>query len=198
MFGFKKQSPTNLSIESQLKILAENGIHMLPDRTIDELLISFDRESFESPPFTLLLNALGSEVENEPWDRRFSDNVWCLDTECIEVNGDYVRLAKALQELTGGELSFQNLRDHVDIDADSAWIELELNGQPHRFEPEVQDDWVDPAIFAWFVELFAKTGSNRRFTCLDFGGQECLIGCATEEQLKSLRKATGLDFLWLT
>jgi hypothetical protein len=62
---------------------------------------------------------------------------------------------------------------------------------------EVDDDWVDPLVFCRFVDLLAERQADRRYTYLDLGGQDCLIGCCTDEQLKSLRKLTGLQFKWL-
>jgi hypothetical protein len=60
---------------------------------------------------------------------------------------------------------------------------------------KVEDDWVDADIFGRFINLLEKSGSNKRYTYFDLGGQDLMIGCCTPEQLE--RKTTGFDFVWL-
>ncbi|MCZ6683111.1 MAG: hypothetical protein O7B26_07995 [Planctomycetota bacterium] len=188
----------NMNLEAQLGALAEHGIRLLPDRTVDELLISFSREDYESDPYSLLLTVMGSDVEEDPWGRRFSDDIWHFDTKCIFDHGAYVEIARRMQTLANGDLPIENLRDHVDTDGSEAWLEFELKGRRERFEPEVNDGWVDPMIFSWFVKMLASEGSTRRFIYCDLGGgQDCLIGCATEQELERLRRLTGQNFEWL-
>ena len=62
-------------LERQLEELRSCGITMLPERTLNELLLSFGREEYEGDPYQVLLTRLGGEVEAEPWGRRFSDDV---------------------------------------------------------------------------------------------------------------------------
>jgi hypothetical protein len=61
----------------------------------------------------------------------------------------------------------------------------------------VQEDWLDPQVMSNFAALLEDQDTEKRFTYLDLPGRECLIGCATPEQLAALRKTTGLDFEWL-
>jgi len=46
--------------------------------------------------------------------------------------------------------------------------------------------------------IILRDEPDKRFTYLDLGGQDCLIGCCTPRQLASLNKNTGLNFEWLT
>src|SRR5688572_22447023 len=63
-------------LETQIDALKEAGLVLAPGRTIDDLLISFPRAEYESDPYTLLLVMYGSEVEAEPWDRRFCERAF--------------------------------------------------------------------------------------------------------------------------
>ena len=45
--------------------------------------------------------------------------------------------------------------------------------------------------------LLSAQNATRRYTYLDLKGQDCIIGCATEEELRRLRKLTGMNFSWL-
>jgi hypothetical protein len=216
MFGFlrrKKQAnaaearSTHQSLEGQLEVLRECGIRMLPGIAIEHFLMSWDRENYESDPYMLALVKLGGEIEEAPWGRRLSHNVWHFDTECVEGPGSYVRIAERMRELAQGDLPIIDPKDQINLAMDgdeedgkgTNWVEFVLDGQTVRWNVKVNDDWVDSGIMSRFAELLKERGTSRRFTYLDIGGgQDCLIGCASSDQLALLRQRTGLDFLWLT
>jgi hypothetical protein len=52
-------------------------------------------------------------------------------------------------------------------------------------------------ILSRFAALLEAQPGNRRYICLDLGGQDCLLGCTTETQFADLRKRTGLAIEWL-
>ena len=72
-----------------------------------------------------------------------------------------------------------------------------LAGQSYRWDAEVKDDWVDPIILSRFSDLLSRVGRSRRFTYIDLGGQDCLIGCATAQERERLSRETGLKVEWL-
>jgi hypothetical protein len=185
-----------MPLEQRLEVLRECGISLNKGRTVDELLISRKRDRYESDPLSLIV-ALGSEVEGAPWGRHFSDGLWHFDTECIEDNGAYVRIAHRLRDLAQGGLPIEDVRDHVDLEENEAWLSFRLGGQEHRWTMIVDNDWVDVAVFDRFVALLDKQSCGRRYTYLDLGGQDCMVGCATPEQLESLQSRTGLKWTWL-
>jgi hypothetical protein len=133
-----------LRVEEQLAELARLGIGLAPGVTVEDLLRSFHREWLEERPFELLLSALGGEVESEPWGRRFSRQVWCLDLECIECDGAYVRIVQHLGELAGATGRLVDVRDRLDLD--EACLEYTLDGELRQFDIEVMDDWADPKV----------------------------------------------------
>jgi hypothetical protein len=191
---FKRPAP---SLEEQLQILEECGIYRRPGISVDHLLATEDRGRFEAEPFLLALVMLGSETEEPPYER-LSDHVWHLDTECIEDHGSYAAIAERMRDLSQEDLPITAITDYVDLEEGVAWLEFELDGQRVHWEPEVQDDWVDPTILSRFAELLTSRGTGRRFTYLDLKGQDCVIGCSTAAQLGALRQKTGLDFQRLT
>jgi hypothetical protein len=183
-------------VEAQLADLAACGISLRADRTMDELLMSFSRESYETSPTSLIV-MLGSEVEAEPWGRPFSDDVWHFDTECVEDHGAYADIARRLRTLAGDALPLENIEDYVDLEEGVAWLELTLDGKTYHWDAKVDDDWVDPAILSKLAELLVDRNQGVRFTYLDLGGQDCILGAATPEQLDCLRSKCGLGFVWL-
>jgi hypothetical protein len=160
------------------------------------MLVSWDRKDLETDPHLVLVQ-LGGEVEAEPWGRRFCDALWHFDTECIEDHGAYARIAERLRVLAGPDLPLAQITDFVDVEKSRAWLSFSLNGSTKKWEAAINDDWVDPTILSRFAELLRARGTGRRFTCLDLGGQDCLLGCASDVQLGALREMTGLKWQWL-
>jgi hypothetical protein len=183
-------------LEAQLQALAEYGIRTNDGVAVDDLLYRFRREQYEKQPYKLLLCALGSESERD-LTRFLSDNIWHLDTECIEGPSSYVRIATRMATLAAGALPITNVRDDVDLDQGKARVSFALNEHEYNWDAEVRDDWIDPAILTNFVRLLDGQKSSKRFTYLDLKGQDCIIGCSNEGQLAMLRKGTGLDLEWL-
>ena len=189
-------APTRIPLEEQLATLAACGIRLKPAFSVATLLESFPREKYETSPYAGAVIRMGGELEREPWTP-LSDNVWHLDTECIEGPGSYRLLAERFRDLAQGELPIENVRDHVDRENGDAWLEFELNGEALHWGARIKDDWIDPSIISNFCTLLSSQHGTRRYTFFDLKGQDCLIGCATEEELLKLRKDTGLRFTWL-
>lgn len=176
--------------------LAQCGIRLRPEFSTSTLLEFFDREKYETNPYYGVVITMGGESRHEP-HAPLSDNVWHLDAECIEVPGDYAYIAERMRDLAQGELPIENIRDRVDRENGDAWVEFELNGETIHWGARVHEKWVDPAMISNFCDLLAKQHGVRRYTFFDLKGPSSLIGCATEEELRKLRKETGLRFTWL-
>ncbi len=185
-----------VAIQQQLETLGRCGIRPKDGIGINELLESFDREQYESDPYELLLVRLGGELEREPYPP-ISDDIWHLDTECIEDHGDYARVARRIQALAKGELPLMDIRDYVDVEAGEAWLAFTIGGREIKWGAKVNHDWLDTDMLDNFRQLLAERGSKRRLTYYDLRGQDCLIGCSTPAEFSDLKKLTGLKFEWL-
>lgn len=185
-----------ISLEDQIQTLADCGIRANDGFGSEYFLSTFGRDAYEKDPFVALLCALGGESEHEP-HAPVSSNVWHLDTECIEDHGSYVRIAQRMATLAGDALPLKDITDYVDLEEGKATLSFVLAGQEVRWEPKVNDDWIDPEILTRFVSLLAGQKTTRLFTYLDLKGQDCIIGFSTSEQFSALRKSTSLRFEWL-
>src|SRR5512147_2748770 len=105
-------APKRIPLEEQLATLASCGIRLKAEFSAETLLESFPREKYETSPYAGVVIRMGGELEREPWTP-LSNNVWHLDTECIEDRGDYARLAGRFCDLAQGELPIENIRDQV-------------------------------------------------------------------------------------
>jgi hypothetical protein len=151
-----------MKLEDQLKTLAELGIALDPNITVDDLTYSFPREEYEAKPFGLLLYIMGAEVEREPWGRPFCSRVWNFDTECVNGTGAYVNIAKSLCRVAGQPDGLANMSDHVDLDGGEAWIEYIVRGKERHWPIEVNDDWADMMVVAYMMSDLERDGFKFR------------------------------------
>lgn len=189
--GVSKMCSMNvLRLEKLLRDLVSCGVRLAPGVEAKDLVDLLD-SGFD---YEELLTVLGDEADTP--DGYWSQDLWHFDPECIAGGDDYVAIAERFRSLARGELPL----DHIQARADAAetWIAFELDGEEYRWEALFDDDWADPGIIRKFADLLDSRGYGRRFTMLDLGGQDCLIGCATAQEFSRLRLITGLDFCWLS
>jgi hypothetical protein len=192
LFGFGKKK----TVEAMLAELETVGIKLRPGIGTEQLFVPFTRAAIEEGGFEMLLAVMGDEqidmktfAELDP----LSDDVWHFDVEAIEDHGAYIRIIKNCSRLSGGDLKLEGLRDYVDVDEEIAWIEHSINGRTERIDLKVDNDWVDPKIFAKLVQWLDETGSRRRFAMQGLG-QDLLLICRQPEQITMINRATGLRF----
>ena len=190
MWNIFRRKGKPVPLEAQIETLAACGIRLASGRGAADLTASVDRTLLESNPYELLLTVMGSGD--------LSDDVWHFDTECIENHGDYAAIATRLRTLAKGALPLEAIEDYVEVEDGEAWLAFQLDGQPFRWDAAVDSDWVDTSILTRFADLLVRRKTGRRFTCIDLGGQSCLIGCATPDGRDTLRAKTGLAVDWLT
>ncbi|MGG4214046.1 hypothetical protein [Paenibacillus sp. FSL L8-0638] len=187
LFGlFKKKK----IFEDQLNKLSELGIFMSADLKKELLLEEFSRNEYEEDPYNLLLLTLGGEVEVNGEFINVSEEIWYLDTECIEDHGDYARIIIRLENMT--KLNLNNITDYVDIQNGTAWVSFEYMNELIRWEMKVYDDWLDMEIFKKFNELIKTEQSMKLYiSILDQG---CLMGYFNKEQVIEINKLTKYKF----
>jgi hypothetical protein len=187
-----KPSAPRLSLEQKLEILASCGLRLEPPFTVEDLLQSWSRDLFEKEGFDSLLVGLGMTEERAPW-RNHCVNAWHLDTECIEGDGSYRRIAERMKEMAQGSLPIENIRDHVDVDGCAAWLAFDYQGRNVRIDCKVNDDWVDTDVFRSFVDLLAKSDTSKIYLYYDLHGQDCIIACVSAAQFGQLKRS-GIPF----
>ena len=183
------------TLENKLEELKACGLQLSPPFTVEDLLKSWERKEYEKDDFDLVLVGLGMTEEQEPW-RFHSANLWHFDTECIEDNGDYKKIAERLVEMTRGSLQLEDIKDHVDVEGGEAWLSFKFKGKQVKMDWKVQDDWVDSAIFSKFVELLRDSDPSKMYIYYDLHGQDCIIGCVTKNDFECLRNK-GVNFVAL-
>jgi hypothetical protein len=174
-------------IEDKLRALAECGLRLREPFGVPDLVKAWGREALDAPGFNLTLVGLGMTEEAPPWTPH-CDNLWHFDAECIDGDGSYVRIAKRMEEMAQGAIPLTDIQDVVDFENGTASLRFCCRGQTVEVECKVEDDWVDFTVFERFAELLAVHEPDKVFICHDLGGQDCILGCVTREQLGKLRK----------
>jgi hypothetical protein len=148
-----------MNLEAQLAKLSELGLVLNEGITIEDILYSNDRSTYEDNPFDSILHVLGIEVEREPWGRWICDRVWNFDTECIYSTGDYVNIVKRLCLLTGNT-DVVDILDSIDLETGSAWLEYTIDGRKQRHSIELNDDWADTLALTYVMEDLQQDGKQ--------------------------------------
>lgn len=177
------------TIEEKLAALAECGLKLKEPFGVPDLVASWGREALDEPGFDLALVCLGMTEEAPPW-RPHCDNLWHFDTECIDGPGSYVRIAERMAQITQGSLPLTDIGDHVDIEGRQAWLRFNCSGATVQVPCTVEDDWVDAAVFGCFVDMLARCDPVKVFVYYDLGGQDCIIGCVTNDEYQRLGQLT--------
>ncbi len=184
-----------MSLYAQLDQLERCGIVPNVGTGVADLLARQPERQYETEPFRLLLSVLGDD--SDPNRNPFCDNVWHLRVGCIEGPGDYARIAQRMSILAGGALPLTEICDEFEWAAGVVWLKFRLRDEPVSWPARIRERWIDPMIFSRFVALLEVQNTERRFTYLDLGGQDALLGCAAPKQFAELRRRTGLRFEWL-
>jgi hypothetical protein len=177
-----------VTLEQQLTTLAELGLVLDRGVTVGDLEHSFARDSYEARPFDLLLFMFGAEIEREPWGRRFSSSAWNFDTECITGRGSYVAIAEQLCALAGRPDAFVDLCDHVDREAEEAWVEYSIDGTHRHWNVEVDDDWADMMVVSAMMSDLERNG--RKFRAKD-NGQAMVLFYLDDDSARRLSELAG-------
>ncbi|REJ74428.1 MAG: hypothetical protein DWQ34_28750 [Planctomycetota bacterium] len=156
-----------MTLEEQLERLSHLGLELNDGVSVEDLLESFDRESYERAPFDCVLFVLGSEAEREPWGRPICSRVWDFDCECIENPGDYVRIVDRLCEVAGMPGLCSEVEDSIDFDSNEAWLKYTIDGKQRYWNVEVDSDWADPVTVSRVMTDIERDGY--RFFCKDNG-----------------------------
>jgi len=183
-------------VEAQLDRLEAVEVTLRSGFGADDLLAEWGRADLESPPFKLLLIAMGGAATNPPYES-LSHDVWHFDTECIEGPGSYVRIVERLVEMTAGRFSVTDIEDVVDFESETASLSLTVDGKRLDWDLEYDDDWVDPNVFVHLDEVMKRHTAGERMIYLDLQGQDALILVGDKKRLRKLRAATGLDLVWM-
>jgi len=186
----------NMSLYAQLDELERCGITPSFGIGVAELLVAYAERQYEKDPFRLLLMALGGEL-NDPPHGLLSENVWHLRVGSIAGPGDYARIALRMAILAQGNLPITEVADEIDYAAGLVWLSFRLGDEQVSWPARIREHWIDPDLFSRFALLLEAQDTPRRFTYLDLGGQDALLGCATPRQFADLRRRTGLSFQWL-
>ena len=183
-----------VTLEQQLENLVTCGVRLRPEFSVATLLEQFSRERYEQRPYVGAIIAMAGEDKN---GTPLSDNLFHLDTETFDSPGAYAHLTERMRDLAQGDLPIESIADHFDRANGDAWLAFDVRGERLEWHARVKDDWIDPEILANFCTLLKAQDTTRGYTYCDLKGQDCLIGCATEDELRRLRKMTGMNFTWL-
>ncbi len=196
MLFLRRLANRNMTLYAQLDQLERCGIVPNSGVGVPELLARHSERQYETDPFRLLLRALGDESSDSE-RMPLCNSVWHLRVDCITGPGDYAHIAQRMSTLAGDDLPISDISDEFKWASGLARLMFRLRGEKIDWPARLREQWIDPAVFSRFVALLEAQDTEKRFTYLDLGGQDALLGCATPAQFTGMRRRTGLGFEWL-
>jgi len=152
-----------------------------------------DKKAFEKKPWSLMLITLGQTLERDPWTP-LTNKCWNFAPESIEGPGSYADIIINIDRISGPELNFTDIKDFVDIESGTAWVSFRENAVDYKWDLIIDNDWVDMSLFQKVQSLTKDTKSIGQFYWYDTKGQDFVIGCYSSEEVKIIKKKTGLNF----
>lgn len=195
--GMFNRKPERVSLEDQLAEFAKLGITRNQGVTDVDLFGFDEREQMEAKPFRVLAEAMGHEIEREPWTP-ISDRLWMCEVERIEGSGSYQSVVERLEQMTGGALALSDIRDQVvrfeEGQENEAWVSFTYSGKTVKWEMTVDDDWLDGSVLTRYDQLLRDAGSSVRLFAVPGApyGQVEFLGAFTEKQKRRFSKLTGI------
>ena len=182
-------------LDEQLAQLAEAGVTP-GDGVVREDLLSFEtEEELEKAPYQGIIEVLGIDLEREPYTP-ICHRLWMCDYERIEDHGSYADILTRLELMTDGALGLTEIRDHVDIGEESAWVEFTCDGERIRWDPEVNDDWMDPVVIVNYDRLLKAKGKTLRlYSNHEDFGQSALFAAFSAEDFRKFDALSKVKLL---
>jgi len=188
MFSLFRKKSVPIPLEQQLKTLADCGITLSPEATIEDLFMFHSREEHEAAPYKELIPTLGFEIERDTF-APICNRLWMCDYERIEDHGSYADVITRLHQMSEQSLAISGISDHVDIEAETAWVEFDLDGTRIHWDAKVDNDWLDPYIVVKFDSLLGAHRIPFRIYSnhTDFG-QSAFFACLAPSEFERFQK----------
>lgn len=188
MFSLFRKKPSSIPLEQQLRALADCGVSLSPEATECDLFMFHSREVHEAAPYKELIPTLGFEMERDSF-APICNRLWMCDYERVEDHGAYADVIARLQQMSEESLPISGITDHVDIEAETAWVEFDLAGSRIHWDAKVDNDWLDPYIVIKFDNLLKTHKSPFRIYSnhTDFG-QCAFFACLTPTEFVRFQK----------
>ena len=184
---FRKKSPS-IPLEQQLKTLADCGVTLSPEAVVDDLFMFHSREEHEATPYKELIPTLGCEMERDSF-APLCNRLWMCDYERVEDHGAYADVISRLHHMSEQSLPISDITDHVDIEAETAWVKFDLASSRIHWDAKVDNDWLDPYIVIKFDNLLKTNRAPFRIYSnhTDFG-QSAFFACLTPTEFEKFQK----------
>lgn len=195
MFSIFRKKLSSIPLEEQLKALADCGVRLSAEATVEDLFMFHSREEHEATPYKELIPTLGFEMERDSF-APICNRLWMCDYERVEDHGAYTDVIARLQQMSEDTLPISNITDYVDIEEETAWVEFDLDGSRIHWDANVDNDWLDPYIVIKFDKLLEtyKTPFRIYSNHTDFG-QCAFFTCFTQDEFERFQKLATFKLL---
>lgn len=198
----QKQELKPVSYDDQLQVFESLRHKHDPEVTKEMILrdvyeMSWEdatEQYIESNPFSVLYYTFGwrnPQIKNYNYSEKC---IW-FDLEFFDANVQYKWFMERMGAITNGEITFTDISLETDSD-NWEWINFNVNGIPKKWKLERVGYIADHFVHR-FSKLPSELSTSRRFTYFDNGGQQWVIGYASEAEQIRFNEKTDLNREWL-
>ena len=185
----------NRSIEEQFQLFKDLGFQLNNGTVKTDLELS-GSDDFLVYPYSHMYTVLARRVDRKPWIP-LTNCCWEFQFGNMDEQGDYVKIIQNLERITQGKLAFKNVKDNFDEDKDTCWVSFNYNGIDYKFDLKIEGRYADFELFTKIVELTQKSNITSRYTIFETNDESVVFGFETPDNLKQIKKKTGLKINWL-
>jgi len=189
----------HLSLRDVLDTLAECGIRPKRGVSVEDIAQTNYGAPLEADDcyyYLDILGRLGFERAVPPHDE-LSNNVHYTNVKVIYEVDAYTAILRRLVALTRGRFPVRKIWSRIDFEGGVGELRFVLDGDQYSWPIKVNKTYLDGSLVVKFARLFRQYQSELKFTFYNVSGQDCLIGCATNEEIAKLRRLTGVWFATL-
>lgn len=183
--------------------------------------LGYTPDSFSDMADVLVMLGYG-DYDPETWAYiPYTDDVYAFDAEMFDVQQSYTELVEAVERMSRGEVSVENVQVHLteelfDAGSGSLPVDFQLNGRNYSYTAAFVYDWMDVEIIDFVNGILEEQGVAKRiWSMYDLGqglilfyrdaawaerfmdetGCELYMGSGTEDEADSLAGSL-LDFFF--
>ena len=118
------------------------------------------------------MGVFGTELESRP-GQPVCRVVWFLDEEYVYESDTYVGIVNRLAHMSGSTDRLTKVESELNLEEETGFLELTLDGKRHRRQVVVDNDWLDTRVLGYIMDLLGS--EDRRFYSMPDGGQGVLL-----------------------
>lgn len=160
--------------------------------------LGYTPESFSDMADVLVMLGYG-DYDPETWTNiPYTDDVYAFDAEMFDVQQSYTELLEAVERMSRGEVTIENVQIHLaeelfEAGNGSLPIAFQLNGRNYSYIAAFDYDWMDVEIIDFVNGILEEQGGTKRIWSMYDLGQGLILFYRDAAWAESFMDETGCE-----